>query len=93
MPLSFLEAMGAGLPIVAPHVAGIPEIVDAGAQGLLFPPGRLEDLVHAIRRLAADDALRQQLGQAAAEKAQAHFSIETMVHGYENVYDEMLRGR
>lgn len=90
MPLSFLEAMGTGLPIVAPRVGGIPEIVDSEVHGLLFEPERLDALVDAIQRLAMDDGLRQELGTRAAQRAQGQFSVDGMINNYERLYDHLV---
>ena len=66
----FLEAMAAGLPIVAARAAAVPEVVADGECGLLVPPGDAEALSTALDRLIADAALRAQMGAAGRRKVQ-----------------------
>src|SRR5262249_27085691 len=63
LPLSMVLAMGAGLPVVATAVAGIPEVVADGRTGLLVPPGNSAALGDALARLFTDDALCAQIGR------------------------------
>jgi glycosyltransferase involved in cell wall biosynthesis len=86
MPIAFLEAMAAGLPIVAPAVGGIPEMVVHDAQGLLFTPGDLDDLVRALELVACNDALRIRLAQNARLHVQGEFSVDRMVDTYLALY-------
>jgi glycosyltransferase involved in cell wall biosynthesis len=51
-PLALLEAYAAGRPVIASRIAGIPELVREGETGMLFPPGNVEALAAALRRLA-----------------------------------------
>jgi glycosyltransferase involved in cell wall biosynthesis len=62
MPLALLEAMAAGLPVVATRVGGIPEAVEDGISGLLVPPHRPDLLGAALARIAADPAGARRLG-------------------------------
>jgi glycosyltransferase involved in cell wall biosynthesis len=72
-PNSLLEAMAAGLPVIATTSGAIPEIVDDGIDGLLVPPGDERELATAIERLIRDPALGRKLGQAARAKVEARF--------------------
>ena len=64
-----VEAMVAGLPVVASDVGGIPEVVRHGETGLLVPPGDVPALTAALDRLVADPALRARLAEGARERA------------------------
>ena len=75
LPLTVLEAMASGLPIVATTVGGTPEAVTDGETGLLAPPGDAGALAVAIRRLLDDEALRGRLGAAAREAVLARFTL------------------
>lgn len=63
--LAYLEAQAAGLPVVAQHTAGVPEVVRQGQTGLLTPPGDIPAFAAAIARLLTQDAERQAMGEAA----------------------------
>ena len=69
-----LEAQSSGLPVIAANVGGIPEYVVHGRTGLLFPPGDVEALARHVRRLQADAAYRQRLGEAARGLVEQQFS-------------------
>jgi L-malate glycosyltransferase len=85
-PNAVLEAMAAGLPIVASGVGGILELVDHGTTGLLVPPGEPRPLADAICRLMAEPAYAGQLGDAARGEARARYSFERMVAAFEFIY-------
>jgi glycosyltransferase involved in cell wall biosynthesis len=85
-PNAVLEAMAAGLPIVASGVGGILELVDAGKTGVLVPPGDPQPLGDAICRLMANPAYAAQLGGAARDEALARYSFDRMVAAFESVY-------
>jgi glycosyltransferase involved in cell wall biosynthesis len=85
-PNAVLEAMAAGLPIVASGVGGILELVDDGKTGLLVPPGEPQPLGDAICRLMADPAAAGQLGDAARDHARACYSFDRMVAAFESIY-------
>jgi glycosyltransferase involved in cell wall biosynthesis len=74
-PLSILEAMAAGLPVVSSRVGGVPELVVDGETGLLVPPGDPEALAVALGRLVADPGLRRRLGAAGRERTQRCFDV------------------
>jgi glycosyltransferase involved in cell wall biosynthesis len=76
LPMSVLEAMAAGLPVVATAVGGIPELVADRETGMLVPPRDTTALAEAIRKIAGDRELRDRLGAAGRRRAQEEFSIE-----------------
>lgn len=91
--MSILEAMAAGLPVVSTRVGGIPEAVMDGKEGLLVPPGDPQALATALRRLLADAALREQMGQAARERVQREFAAAAVIPRVEALYRQTLEGR
>jgi sugar transferase (PEP-CTERM/EpsH1 system associated) len=90
IPLTAIEAMNAGLPVVATRVGGLPEIVVQGRTGVLAPSRDDEELADCILRLAADPALRAAMGRAGRERARAVFSQSRMHQQYLELYQEML---
>jgi glycosyltransferase involved in cell wall biosynthesis len=89
MPLSLLEAMAVGLPVVATRVGGIPEVVTSGRDGLLVAPDDDVALAAAWAALVADPARRASLGAAAVRTAE-RFSLGETVRRTQDVYDAAL---
>jgi len=85
-PNAVLEAMAAGLPIVASGVGGILELIDNERTGLLVPAGEPQPLADRLCRLMADPALATRLGDAARDEARARFSFDRMVAAFEFLY-------
>lgn len=87
--MAIVEAMGAGLPVVAPNVGGIPELVVPGVCGQLFPPGDYMRLAEQLAELLTSAETRAQMGAAAREAAEP-FRMENTLPLYFQVYDELL---
>jgi glycosyltransferase involved in cell wall biosynthesis len=90
MPLSLLEAMAAGKPVIASAIQGNNEAVTHAETGWLVPPGDVDSLAKAIRLLLADHALAQRLALAGQARARKEFSSEAMVRQVEQVYIGLL---
>jgi len=89
LPLAMIEAMAAGLPVVATSVGCVPEVIQHGRSGLLIPPGDKVALIAALRDLATNDSLRREMGTAARERSLA-FSVDAMVAAYEELFSRLL---
>ena len=87
-----LEAMAAGLPVIASRVGGIPEIVEDGRTGLLVEPGNPGALAEALRHLCRDEVLRTSMGRSARERV-TRYDWELIVPRILSVYAEALEGR
>jgi len=90
LPNVVLEAMAAGLPVVATRVGGVPELVESGRTGWLVNPGDAPGLAAALSQALADSEARQAMGRAGRERAVEHFSLETMARQYEALLDRLL---
>ena len=86
-----LEAMLAGLPVVATRVSAIPEIVVDGETGLLAEPGDTAAVAGALDALLSDPARRESLGEAGRRRARAEFSVSRMTDRTLAVYDGIVR--
>jgi glycosyltransferase involved in cell wall biosynthesis len=85
-----LEAMAAGLPVVATNVGGIPEAIEDGLTGLLVPPRDPQALADALRRLLTDPALAHALGRQARDTIESRFSFTRMASEFEALYTARL---
>lgn len=93
LPLSLVLAMGAGLPVVATRVAGIPEVVQDGATGLIVEPGSSAALGAALARMVGDRPLAARLGQAARAFALPRFGVDGYVNALVGLYDRLLAAK
>jgi glycosyltransferase involved in cell wall biosynthesis len=92
VPVTLIEAMAAGLSVVATRVGGVGEVVVDGETGVLAGPRDHSRLAAGLLRLAQDATLRRQMGQAGLERAQRLFSEQQMHAGYARVYQEIIDG-
>ena len=90
LPNSAIEALAAGVPVVAAAHGGLPEIVRDGQTGVLVPPGDPAALATAMRALADDPAARERMGAAAAADVRERFSPERMLAGVDAVYRTLV---
>ena len=94
MPMTVLEAMAAGLPVVASKVGGIPEVVEEGRTGIMVPPLEVEVLSAALLALAGDPVRAREMGRAGRARLLKEFSLEQALIAYEGVYREAVgRGK
>jgi glycosyltransferase involved in cell wall biosynthesis len=89
-PISILEAMRTGLPIVATKVGGIPEAVSDGLNGFLVPPSRDDLMAESLRRLFLNVSLREQMGRNGRERFLQRFTDEQMILRTLEVYKVLL---
>ena len=89
LPLSVLEAMSHGLPIVATRVGGIPELVTDNRNGFLVPPKEPSLLAEAMEKLICDAPLRIKMGEANLLRTKTHFSFDSMMASYSQLYDQL----
>jgi glycosyltransferase involved in cell wall biosynthesis len=90
-PMAVMEAMAAGLPVVATAVGGVPELVEHGVTGLLVPPGDAGAFAHALGALLSDALLRRRLGNAAREHA-GRLGVDAMVAAYGDLFERLAGG-
>ncbi len=84
LPFAIMEAMACSKPVVASNLGGIPEMVDDGATGMLFPMGDVDALADRLRRMLGDRPAREEMGRRGREKAERLYGRE--VH-YERIME------
>ncbi len=90
--LAALEAMACGAPVVATCVGGLPDVVEDGTSGYLFPVGAVDEMAEAGVRILTDDEHRQALSEAGRRLAMERFSASAVVPMYEDYYRRILDG-
>jgi glycosyltransferase involved in cell wall biosynthesis len=93
LPLSLVLAMGAGLPVVASKVAGIPEVVQDNVSGLLVDPGDAAQLATAMVRVLQDSGLGARLGQEGRAFVRPRFGVDGYITAMTALYDRLLDSR
>ncbi len=89
LPLVILEAMAAGLPVIATPVGGIPEVVIHQETGLLVPVGDVQALVNAMLKLLQNPDLRNEIGNKGSEMVRKDFSVEKMCDEVFDIYEKV----
>lgn len=93
VPISVIEAMTAGLPVVATDVGALRDQVTEGVDGFLVPSGDAEALAGRLARLADDPSLRAELGRRAQERARAEFTVENTAAAFTEMVESVARRR
>jgi glycosyltransferase involved in cell wall biosynthesis len=93
LPFSIMEAMAAGKPVVATDIGGIPEMVDDGETGMLFPVGDEEALRLCLEKMNSDAGLRREMGRKGRVKAEKLYGREKHYEDIMEVYDAVRTAR
>ncbi len=92
-PVSLLEAMACGRPVIAPSVGSIPQTVTDGVQGLLCPAGDLDAFTAHAVALLSNPALAARMGQAGRQRVVENYSLKVMIDGYQRMIETIYRAK
>jgi glycosyltransferase involved in cell wall biosynthesis len=91
LPMTLLEAMASGLPVVSTKVGAIPEIIEDGINGFLVNPGNVSDLAFKIEILINNSHLRKKMGLMNKTKVQEKYSLFQQINGFRSLYLQLLK--
>ncbi len=89
-PVTAIEALAGGCPVVATRVGGVPDVVRDGEDGFLVEPGSVDELGDRLARLARDPALRARMGAAGRERMRARYAVGRLIDDVDALYRELL---
>jgi glycosyltransferase involved in cell wall biosynthesis len=89
-PVSAIEALAAGRPVVATRVGGVPDVVDEGKDGFLVEPGATDELADRLGQLARDPELRERMGRAGRERVLPRYAVDRLVDDVDRLYRSLL---
>jgi glycosyltransferase involved in cell wall biosynthesis len=89
-PVTAIEALASGRPVVATRVGGVPDVVRDGVDGFLVEAGAIDDLADRLARLAADPDLRERMGAAGRERVVSRYAVDRLVDDVDRLYRSLL---
>jgi glycosyltransferase involved in cell wall biosynthesis len=92
-PVSAIEALAGGRPVVATAVGGVPDVVRDGVDGFLVEPGDVDAMADRLAQLAADADLRRRMGEAGSDSVRERYSVERLLDDVDALYRSLLEGR
>jgi glycosyltransferase involved in cell wall biosynthesis len=92
-PVSAIEALAGGRPVVATRVGGVPDVVRDGVDGFLVEPGDVDALADRLARLAADRGLAKRMGEAGRARVLERYSVKRLVGDVDDLYRRLLAER
>jgi len=92
-PVSAIEALASGTPVVANRVGGVPDVVSDGVDGFLVEPGDVEGAADRLAELASDPELRARLGESGSREMFERYSVSRLVDDVDRLYRTLLAAK
>jgi glycosyltransferase involved in cell wall biosynthesis len=89
-PMVVLEAMAAGVPVIASKVGGLPDLIQEGKNGLFFDPLSAQSMAEGVKKIALENSLVRDMAQCAKEQAMKRFKPEVVAQRHVEIYREVL---
>jgi glycosyltransferase involved in cell wall biosynthesis len=89
-PVTAIEALAGGCPVVATRVGGVPDVVTDGEDGFLVEPGDVEGLAERLALLANDPALRAAMGGAGRDRMRSRYAVDRLIDDIDRLYRDLL---
>jgi glycosyltransferase involved in cell wall biosynthesis len=89
-PVSAIEALAGGRPVVATRVGGVPDVVRDGVDGFLVEPGDVDAMADRLAALASDRDLRRRMGEAGSADVHQRYSVERLLDDIDRLYRRLL---
>jgi glycosyltransferase involved in cell wall biosynthesis len=89
-PVTAIEALASGCPVVASRVGGVPGVVDDGVDGFLVAPEAVDEVASRLAELARDAELRARMGAAGRERMQTRYAVDRLIDDVDRLYRELL---
>ena len=90
LPLSVLEAMASGIPVIASRAGSVPEVVIDGETGLVVTPGSVDELARSIAAVLDDPLAASRRAELARERVETYYSVDRTTNGYLELFDEVM---
>jgi glycosyltransferase involved in cell wall biosynthesis len=89
LSVALLEGAAAGIPLIGSNLGGIPEVIEHGVNGFLFPPGDISALARAVERLIEEPALWERMCRQSRDIGEMQFSMQRFIAAIDGIYEEL----